>query len=937
MNDDFLSGPTNPAQADSAGKAARPGGEDPSTTQRPTPVAETETHRSTRSQARVEEQLPREFGDYVLLERIAQGGMGVVYKARQVSLDRIVAMKMIRSGVLADSDEIRRFRAEAQAAANLRHPGIVQIYEVGEHAGQHFFSMEHVAGESLAAATREQPLSSRQAAARAAEIAAAIGYAHKMGILHRDLKPSNVLLDSDGRARVTDFGLAKRIAGDDGLTMTGQVMGTPSFMAPEQARGDRGELGPATDVYGLGALLYALVAGRPPFMGDTSVETIRQVLHEEPLPPRRLNPAVDRDLDTICLKCLEKSPAARYQTAEEFAADLDRYARGEPILARPIGRLPRAWRWCRRRPVVAALSGGLALALVVGTVVSLLFAADAAASRREAERRLAAETAARKDAIAKGQEANRQRNRAVAAERNVRKNYDRLREIGLEQVFAWHDELISTPGGAQLRKRLVSDGLKLLAGLEADLAADPDPQRAQQLQLDIARARYRLGQIQGDPAVINLGQRQAASETLVQVLKSLNNQIDRDRPQPQLAELFVRCRQSLARIHHADGDLKKAEEFLSGAMDRSDDLDEGDDNRPTAHRELLAENLRIQIAIRFAEAKYAECYGLLALAVTQNKAMIDDGNRRVTPADDARLAQWHSEMAWVSIGMREHEQAGRHVREAIKIRRPLLSKRPHDLELHARQVLDALRLAGLEAESWDVETTRSVAERHLPLTHLDTRNFAAAERLARNYRGMADIFMRKKKWPQALMLARRSTEIYADLHRFHPDSRKVWGEYLQAQMRVAACHQATRDFRSAAQELKNLAAIFDLGPVSERAKAEVVLHDIHDRIASYFVAMAMNKEESVAFRIQKWSDARTHFLRAAAIAQAMLDRMVEIDPYPNGDTLADRVRLRNEYAAAAAENVAALHEGRPLPHPLVGEIYGGQAGRSQLRESQDGK
>ena len=315
-------------------------------------------------------EIPRLFGEYVLLEMIARGGMGIVHRARQVKLQRLVALKMILSDRLGSAEDVRRFYVEAEAAAGLDHPGIVPIYEVGEHAGQHFFSMLLVNGGNLAGRIKEGPLPPRASAALIAQVADAVAYAHGQGIIHRDLKPSNILIDRDENPRVTDFGLAKNIRGDSDLTASGQIMGTPSFMPPEQARGQAEAVGPSSDVYSLGATLYCILTGRPPFQAATPVETLKQVLELEPVSPKRLNAAVDRDLETICLKCLQKDPGRRYPTASDLADDLRRFLAGEPISARPVGRAERAWRLCRRNPVIAGLTIGIAFSLLLGTIVS---------------------------------------------------------------------------------------------------------------------------------------------------------------------------------------------------------------------------------------------------------------------------------------------------------------------------------------------------------------------------------------------------------------------------------------------------------------------------------------------------------------------------------------------------------------------------------------
>ncbi|HEV3021884.1 MAG TPA: serine/threonine-protein kinase, partial [Pirellulales bacterium] len=305
------------------------------------------------------------FGDYELLEEIARGGMGVVYKARQVNLDRLVAVKMILGGQLASAAEVRRFQTEAEAAANLDHPNIVPIFEVGQHDGRHYFSMGFVEGQSLAARVAAGPLPPREAAELVRKVSAAVEYAHQRGVIHRDLKPANILLDQQGQPRVTDFGLAKRVDRDSNMTGN-HILGTPSYMPPEQASGLGERIGAASDVYSLGAVLYCLLTGRPPFQAANPLDTLRHVLDRAPLPARLLNPGIPLDLDTIALKCLEKTPERRYATARELTDELDRFLAGAPIRARPVGQVERGWRWCRRNRTVAALSAAVMVSLFAG-------------------------------------------------------------------------------------------------------------------------------------------------------------------------------------------------------------------------------------------------------------------------------------------------------------------------------------------------------------------------------------------------------------------------------------------------------------------------------------------------------------------------------------------------------------------------------------------
>ena len=305
------------------------------------------------------------FGNYELLEEIALGGMGIVWRARQTSLNRVVALKMIRGGILAGGEDVKRFRAEAEAAAGLQHPNIVAIHEIGEHEGQHYFSMDFVEGQNLDAFGDGRPLVSERAAQLLATIAGAVEFAHQRGIVHRDLKPQNVMIDAAGQPRLTDFGLAKRMDLDSGLTQTGAIIGSPSYMAPEQAQGRHDLIGVRSDVYSLGAILYATLTGRAPFQAATAMETMRQVVDAEPAPPRRVNPSVPADLETICLKCLEKDPARRYASAQEFADDLTRFLRHEPIHARPATAFDRARKWAKREPAQVVTLGVIVAAVLV--------------------------------------------------------------------------------------------------------------------------------------------------------------------------------------------------------------------------------------------------------------------------------------------------------------------------------------------------------------------------------------------------------------------------------------------------------------------------------------------------------------------------------------------------------------------------------------------
>jgi serine/threonine-protein kinase len=287
---------------------------------------------------------------YEVEEVLGRGGMSVVYKARHHALNRLVAVKMLLAGPFAGPQELGRFRRETAALACLRHPNIVQVYDAGDLEGRPYFTMELIEGGGLDQKLAGTPQPAGQAAAPLASLAEAVQVAHRSGIVHRDLKPANILLTADGTPKVTDFGLARRLEGEAGPTQTGVLVGTPSYMAPEQAGGQARAVGTALDLYALGAILCWCLTGGPPFRAETPGETIRQVIHQEPVPPTRLNAKLPRDLETICLNCLHKDPGKRYTAAADLAADLERFLRHEPIRARPTGRLEHCLRWVRHRP-----------------------------------------------------------------------------------------------------------------------------------------------------------------------------------------------------------------------------------------------------------------------------------------------------------------------------------------------------------------------------------------------------------------------------------------------------------------------------------------------------------------------------------------------------------------------------------------------------------
>ena len=434
----------------------------------------------------------RLIGEFEIQRELGRGGMGVVYQARHKRLRRDVAIKMILGGNNIHREAKSRFIGEAQAVAALQHPNIVQLFEYGEHQGNPYFALEFVDGGTLSDRLVEHPLEPKEAAKIVETLARAMAVAHQKLILHRDLKPANVLLTSDGIPKISDFGLAKQLVDNDQVTRTGTIMGTPSYMSPEQAKGETNLLTPATDQYSLGAILYACLAGRPPFLSSSTIDTISQVVGKEPIPLRQMNAAIPIDLDTICAKALQKDPTKRYADCIAFADDLKRYTQGQPILARPIGRIEKTFRWCKRNPLIAITSSSAALSLVAVALISTWAWSTTAAQSLVI-------TQERDDARTQRAKANEQK--LLAEENEVKAKRQAVLALQSIQLVATsiNDELQKNPGTTDLRINILEllkekwDEIdaSLVGGLRGE--AIPTLIKVQHL---IASARLDLGKVE---------------------------------------------------------------------------------------------------------------------------------------------------------------------------------------------------------------------------------------------------------------------------------------------------------------------------------------------------------------------------------------------------------------------------------------------------------
>lgn len=563
-----------------------------------------------------ERQIPKTVAGYEVLEVLGRGAMGVVYKARQRGLKRLVALKMILSGEHASAQDLARFQAEADAVAQLHHAGIVQIYEIGEDEGRPFFSLEFVDGTSLHKKLQEAPMSPKESAAMLHKMALAMAYAHERGVIHRDLKPANILLTSDGLPKIGDFGLAKSMGEhESGLTQTGTVMGTPSYMSPEQGSGLTREIGPLSDVYSLGAILYDMLTGRPPFRGTSVMDTLEQLRTREPVSPVQLQPGVPRDLETICMKCLQKDRNKRYADAGAMAADLRRFLNGEPILARPISNAERLWRWGKRNKFKAATAAGALLSAMVITVLLvavvvtvLVFNQKLSFERNEAV--VAKNVAVEQTTIAKQEkenaekaeiEANRQKEIAVGEKIIAVQQTDKQRDTA-KQATMGMIQFLKKMYNAMQSKRLAIDASSDIKKMRANILKD--------IRNSVENVRRKIDAVASDTfteqleaeqvalMLMQLGQTEEPREILEKARKSLAMRVDKDPTNVRARANLGIMEQHLGDVAlDLEGDARRAlKHFLTSRTLHEENRlrPMGGDFKPNEHRWSLGhDNVRV--------------------------------------------------------------------------------------------------------------------------------------------------------------------------------------------------------------------------------------------------------------------------------------------------------------------------------------------------------
>lgn len=670
------------------------------------------------------------FGDYDLLEMIAKGGMGVVYKARQRKLNRVVAIKMILSGQFADQVEVDRFYAEAEAAANLRHPNIVAIHEVGELEGQHYFSMDYIPGKSLAELVRENPLPPQRAAQYVEKVAQAMEYAHQQGILHRDLKPSNILLDKSGEPLITDFGLAKRVESGSQLTMSGTILGTPSYMPPEQATG-HGEVTVRSDVYSLGAILYELLSGRPPFRAASPFETVRQVIQTEPVALRMINPSVPRDLETICHKCLQKEPSARYESAVQLAEELKRYLGGEPILARPIGPVARFARWCRRNPVVAGLGASavafLVLALLATTIGYVKTSAALAVAEIEKQR---------------SDESFRQAREAV------------------DELFTRVSEeaLLNQPGLQPLRQDLLQKALDYYQRFLAQRGDDAA------LRDELAGTLFRVGLITEEiespaKALIVYQQAQATQESLLQAAGETAARL----------ELLGNTLNAVGRVQHRMERLDAAAAAYRQALATRRKLAEHDPQNTEYHRQLASTHMNLGLTAK-EQQRFDEARRQMQTAQQVRLQHLERGFDDLKLRRD--LGMGYFNLAGLALETGEAAEAETNLVAAIESFEKVLEGDSRDLANQNRLSLCYRTLGDLQAylQEYD-QAQRNYQQARERLEFLAAANPDVPEyrdSLAGVYMNIGLLMQDQGKQSEALAAMNRAAEILEPLAEAHP-------------------------------------------------------------------------------------------------------------------------------------------------------------------------
>jgi tetratricopeptide (TPR) repeat protein len=678
-----------------------------------------------------------EVAGYQILGLLGRGGMGVVYQARQLALNRLVALKMILGGANASPQQLARFHLEAEAIAGLQHPHIVQVYEVGQHAHGPYLALEFIDGPSLDENLAGHPRPPRQAAQMVETLARAVHTAHLRGVIHRDLKPANVLLTRDGLPKITDFGLAKRLGEEERRTWTGSILGTPSYMAPEQAAGKTKEIGPLADVYGLGAILYHLLTGRPPFGAASVLETLQQVQFQEPVAPTRLQRKVPRDLETICLKCLQKEPRKRYGSALDLAEDLRRFLAGEPIRARPVGPLERVRKWARRRPTAAALIVLTGLA-VVGLAAGLAWHTARLRSERD------------------------------AAERNLRRA---LRAVDQMLTEVAEEQLAEEPRMEEKRRILLEKALAFYQEFLEEKRADPGVRR------ETGRAYKRMG------AILRLLGRYNRARAAYEQAIALLRQLAADFPlEPAHREELAACYNDLGEVFRLTSQPREARAPYTSALRLQQQLVAGDAARLGYQLDLARTHYNLGILLR--EDNHAQdAEKSLTRAITLLKQLVNKDPDE--PRYRQHLARSYLNLGPVLRGTNRPRQAEKRYRQAIALLEKLADQYPDNPNYRHELGVCFLNLGNLLAGSHTDRAEKaftSAVRRFRRLAKEFPRVPVYRQELANGYNSLGKLLNQKgdpsaarKAWEQARGLFQQLADERRDVPTYRGDLGMVYG------------------------------------------------------------------------------------------------------------------------------------------------------------------